>query len=57
MLTSNVSETCYNLAQWLEIQKGFWNTAMQFGYFCLLVGILGGIYIGWHLAKRKYGMQ
>jgi hypothetical protein len=42
------------MAEWIAMQQGFRETAMQFGYFCLICGICGGIFIGWHLAKRKY---
>ena len=55
MLTPNINQTCFNMAEWFALQNEIRETAMQFGYFCLAVGCLLGAFIGWHLAKRKYG--
>jgi hypothetical protein len=48
---------CFNVNEWVALQAQFREVAMQFGYFCLIVGICGGLYIGWQLAKRKYDVQ
>ena len=51
----NVQRFCFSANDWFLQQQLFKTTAMQFGYFCLFTGCIIGIFIGWHLAKRKYG--
>lgn len=48
-------EVCYNATEWIAVSQEFHNTAMQFGYFCLIVGGIVGALVGYYYAKRKYG--
>jgi len=48
-------QICYNTTEWFAISQGFRDTAMQFGYFCLIVGGILGALTGYYYAKRKYG--
>jgi ABC-type xylose transport system permease subunit len=50
----NVEQMCFNATQWLAQQQQFRETAMQFGYFCLIVGCIIGALAGYYYAKRKY---
>jgi len=49
-----VREFCFNATQWMAQQQQFQETAMQFGYFCLIVGGIIGALTGYYYAKRKY---
>jgi hypothetical protein len=52
---TGVDRFCFTVNDWALQQQIFKETALQFGYFCLFAGAVLGIFIGWHLAKRKYG--
>lgn len=50
----NVDQFCFNATQWIAQEQAFRETAMQFGYFCLIVGAIIGALVGYYYAKRKY---
>jgi hypothetical protein len=55
-MSPGVEGFCFNANEWIAQQNQFREVAMQFGYFCLFAGVCLGLWIGWHLAKRKYGI-
>ena len=50
-----VTSFCFNATEWLVQQQQFTDTAMRFGYFCLIAGAIIGALTGYYYAKRKYG--
>ena len=50
-----ITEWCMNSSEWIYQHQAFHQTAMQFGYFCLVVGAFVGFISGYYYAKRKYG--
>jgi hypothetical protein len=62
MTTSNpflgsgaINQMCLNATEWIADQHAFQQTAMQFGYFCLVTGAFVGFIAGYFYAKRRYG--
>jgi len=54
---SGASGFCFNATQWFAQQQQFYDIAMLFGYFCLTIGAIVGVFAGYYYAKRKYGSK
>jgi hypothetical protein len=50
-----IGQMCLNKTEWIAEQHVFQQTAMQFGYFCLVTGAFVGFIVGYYYSKRRYG--